>query len=126
MSEVSAKKLNTINGYEGTLKNIDLNSCLHWSATPFVEGFNLACPRCSSEFFTLHPMQERKGNDNYEAWQGRGDLQILEFNCISCWHSTQIRLGFHKGQIVLYAMHDSEPTNFDEYDCNPVRIVDPI
>jgi len=67
------------------------------------------CPVCRCDESTSGPIDyqhfERPeytdGNDNYEAWSGRGDLIRIPFwgECGHCWY---LCIGFHKGNSFLF------------------------
>lgn len=56
----------------------------------------LVCPVCSFEYNHMGEPRKVCGNDNHDAWRGRGDLLVIPFNgeCGSEW---EICFGFHKG-----------------------------
>jgi len=56
----------------------------------------LVCPVCSFEYTHIGEPRTVNGNDNYDAWSGRGDLLVIPFTgeCGSEW---EICFGFHKG-----------------------------
>ena len=56
----------------------------------------LVCPECNFEHTNIGEPRKVSGNDNYEAWRGRGDLLVIPFfgQCGSEW---EICFGFHKG-----------------------------
>lgn len=59
-------------------------------------GVSVKCPICSCENVHLASAENRSGNDDYQAWGGRGDAVYVEMFCESgC--SWDLRLGFHKG-----------------------------
>lgn len=61
----------------------------------------LICPICG--FGYNHPGTPRaiSGDDNYDAWSGRGDLTAIPFSgeCGSQW---ELCLGFHKGHTACF------------------------
>ena len=57
----------------------------------------LVCPVCSFEYNHIGEPRKVSGNDNYDAWQGRGDLLVVPFKA-ECGSEWEICFGFHKGQ----------------------------
>lgn len=57
----------------------------------------LVCPVCSFPFNHIGDPLRRPGDDDYQAWQGRGDLVVIPMTgeCRSEW---DICFGFHKGE----------------------------
>lgn len=61
----------------------------------------LVCPICSFEYTHIGEPRKVSGNENYEAWPGRGDLLVIPFSgeCGSKW---EICFGFHKGNTNVF------------------------
>jgi hypothetical protein len=65
--------------------------------------FEIKCPSCGSNWDNdLKEAKLHRGNDNYEAWEGRGDLATITLRCAACRDNFDICLGFHKGKTYLY------------------------
>ncbi len=60
------------------------------------------CPICNFEYNHLQNLEVISGNDNYEAWQGRGDCWQLNFECEN-GHIWSICFGEHKGIISAWS-----------------------
>ena len=61
----------------------------------------LVCPDCGFEYIHIGEPRKVSGNDNYDAWSGRGDLLVIPFSgeCGSEW---EICFGFHKGNTDVF------------------------
>lgn len=57
----------------------------------------LVCPICNFQFNHIGNPIRRSGDDDYQAWDGRGDLLVIpiQAECMSEW---DICFGFHKGE----------------------------
>ena len=58
----------------------------------------MKCPGCDGDYVHLLGGEYTDGEDDYKAWQGRGDVRGVLFVCESCNTVYAIRFGFHKGQ----------------------------
>ena len=67
-------------------------------------GDLINCPKCGFNCSHLGDVDRRPGNDNYEAegFTGRGDVIATELHG-ECGHSWEICLGFHKGEVSIFA-----------------------
>lgn len=61
----------------------------------------LVCPDCGFEYNHIGEPRKVSGNDNYDAWAGRGDLLVIPFSgeCGSEW---EMCFGFHKGNTDVF------------------------
>lgn len=61
----------------------------------------LACPCCGFHCNHIGEARRVSGHDGYDAWEGRGDLQVTEMEgeCGSRW---LLCLGFHKGSTCIF------------------------
>ena len=77
-----------------------LSSATYWDPEQVTV---IRCPQCGSEYQHFrHPILA-DGQDNYKAgWSGRGDLLIIPIEG-ECGHMWEICLGFHKGQLGIFA-----------------------
>ena len=66
--------------------------------TGLFESNVIHCPFCFYSFCHVAGLERVKGNDNNEAWEGRGNLYSICFygECGSAW---KLSFGEHKGQI---------------------------
>ena len=68
-------------------------------------NWQVMCPVCRFEY--VHMSRRRqiiehvRGKDNYEAWEGRGDLIRIPFNCEE-GHSWDLCFGEHKGMTFAF------------------------
>ena len=60
-------------------------------------GVDIRCPVCGFDYVHFSDPISKNGNDNYEAWEGRGDALKIPM-CCENGHSWNLRFGFHKGQ----------------------------
>jgi hypothetical protein len=77
--------------------------------------FLLKCPVCGFDYNHFQNASYVHSNDKSgSAWMGRGDLIRLTFRA-ECGHHWSLCLGYHKGQIFVYAEEsmDERPL-FDE------------
>jgi len=61
----------------------------------------IKCPACGFEFNHFRAPYVVKGNDNYEAWRGRGSMVVIPF-WGECGHEWELCIGFHKGQCFMF------------------------
>jgi hypothetical protein len=59
------------------------------------------CPVCGDSYTHPGEPERIKGRDNYEAWEGRGDLVTVTFWCES-GHTFSLNFGFHKGSTICF------------------------
>lgn len=59
-------------------------------------GAQFTCPVCECEFIHFESPDYKSGNDNYEAWDGRGSAIRIPMYCEND-HTWNLRVGFHKG-----------------------------
>jgi|TARA_R100001530_G_scaffold118890_1_gene86027 hypothetical protein len=65
-------------------------------------NWQVMCPVCRFEYVHMSQIIERvRGKDNYEAWEGRGDLIRIPFNCEE-GHSWDLCFGEHKGMTFAF------------------------
>jgi hypothetical protein len=82
---------------------------------------SMACPICKKRelkkddynfiqhYNHVYEQTKISGNDNYEAWCGRGDLYKIKFWC-EAGHAFSLCFGEHKGNIMPYwKIEDYEP-----------------
>ncbi|MBW2431184.1 MAG: hypothetical protein JRF56_19680 [Deltaproteobacteria bacterium] len=62
----------------------------------------LVCPLCGDKYTHLKFPKVIFGKDNYEAWEGRGDLIIIPVEC-ECGSKWELCLGYHKGYNLLFS-----------------------
>jgi len=57
------------------------------------------CPVCEDvhEFTHTIDVPVVDGKDDYQAWDGRGDLKTIIFWSETCGHVWELNFGFHKG-----------------------------
>lgn len=73
----------------------------------YMEKDVMICPVCDEwrkqkEYCNhIHDTEFISGNDNYEAWYGRGGLHKIRFWCEN-GHSYSLCFGFHKGSITTW------------------------
>jgi hypothetical protein len=67
----------------------------------------LLCPACGFEYNHHNGARLIDGEDHYRAWMGRGDLMKVGF-IGECGHYWSLCIGFHKGELFLYATHDAD------------------
>jgi hypothetical protein len=86
-----------------------------------VEGLDwssiMACPICHDLYNHFREFRTIDSEDDYKAaWGGRGDLQILTFNCES-GHEWELCIGFHKGYNYIFCRAEqiTESVNYREY-----------
>lgn len=61
----------------------------------------IICPVCKDTFVHLKDCEYKKGDDNYQAWEGRGDAVEVGMFCES-GHEWKMIMGFHKGNTFLF------------------------
>jgi hypothetical protein len=63
---------------------------------------DVICPVCGFNYTRIQNQKLIDGNDDYQAWAGRGDVAKLLFvgECGAEWHMC---FGFHKGTTYAYA-----------------------
>ena len=65
-------------------------------------NWHVKCPVCRFEYVHMSQIIEHvRGKDNYEAWEGRGDLIRIPFNCEE-GHSWDLCFGEHKGMTFAF------------------------
>ena len=65
-------------------------------------NWQVMCPVCRFEYVHMSQIIEHvRGKDNYEAWEGRGDLIRIPFNCEE-GHSWDLCFGEHKGMTFAF------------------------
>lgn len=69
----------------------------------------LVCPVCRFEFVHIREVEKIDGRDNYEAWEGRGDVIKLHAECEG-GHEYWICFGFHKGNTSVWTEFEKEST----------------
>ncbi len=55
------------------------------------------CPVCGYGYSHFDGFEEIDGEDDYKAWEGRGNCYIMKF-WGECGHKWNISIGFHKGE----------------------------
>ncbi len=57
------------------------------------------CPSCKDAHEFIHTIDVPvvDGKDDYQAWEGRGDLKTIIFWSETCGHVWELNFGFHKG-----------------------------
>ena len=61
----------------------------------------ILCPICEYTYSYAQMPEMISGNDNYDAWFGRGDLIRIPF-VGECGHGWNLCIGFHKGNSFIY------------------------
>lgn len=69
----------------------------------FLDTFVVVCPFCGFDFNHIETVERVEGNDNYQAWDGRGDLAQIQFRCENGGHVWRLCFGFHKGQTFVFS-----------------------
>jgi hypothetical protein len=71
--------------------------CAEWP-----QILDVICPVCGFNYSRIQNQKLIDGNDDYQAWAGRGDVVKLLFvgECGAEWHMC---FGFHKGTTYAYA-----------------------
>lgn len=59
----------------------------------------ITCPYCGFRSCHFYKQIKVEGNDNYEAWEGRGDLHLTVFKG-ECGSIFAIGYGEHKGEVI--------------------------
>jgi hypothetical protein len=100
----------------GTMLSIDFDQLIDRE----FPGTKMTCPvyNCDnsiSGYPGIHmlPPLLVEGNDNYEAWAGRGNLTVIPM-CCEYGHYWELCFGFHKGQIFTFYRNLTLLTN-EEY-----------
>lgn len=70
-------------------------------------GLMLHCPVCQFEYTHISGASIIEGNDNYEAWAGRGGAVLISMWCEN-GHSWDVRFGFHKGSVFMDVENEKE------------------
>ena len=64
-------------------------------------GLKVVCPVCGFGYVHFKKPVAKKGNDKYEAWDGKGDCIEIEMYCEE-GHEWKVVLGAHKGNAFLF------------------------
>lgn len=91
-------------------------SCEEWP--PILD---LICPTCGSNYTHVRNQKHINGEDDYQAWQGRGD--VVKLLCIGeCGAEWHMCFGFHKGTTYAYAeiLHSCKEPNAASKSAAPV------
>lgn len=76
----------------------------------FRDTFVIVCPFCAFDFNHIGAVERVESNDNYEAWEGRGDLTRIQFEC-EAGHIWRLCFGFHKGQTFVFSEWQKEASD---------------
>jgi hypothetical protein len=84
--------------------SLDPNTLIaKFKSSPLDIDFNalhIHCPVCGFEYVHVISCEHLRGNDNNEAWTGRGDAITIQM-VGECEHGWKILVGLHKGQSFL-------------------------
>jgi hypothetical protein len=61
----------------------------------------IICPVCGDTFVHIETAVNKNGEDNYQAWEGRGDAVEIPMWCEHD-HNWIMILGFHKGNTYVF------------------------
>lgn len=86
------------------------------ASDPKFSSNKLLCPSCDFDYIHADKAQVVKGEDNYKAWHGRGDLIVIDAWCEN-GHQFQICFGFHKGQTYAYIDNIKETPSHKLSEC---------
>jgi hypothetical protein len=91
------------------LKELSVEIPLRYTARGSSFGFRLEllCPICHENFNDISTPRLEHGNDNYEAWMGRGDCAVVPMSC-EYGHEWELCVGFHKGESFLFARKEDD------------------
>ena len=90
-----------------------MSKCIGDSADDTVNG--VVCPVCGDNYVHFSSPIEQDSRGNYEAnWGGRGDLIIVPMECEASQHQFEICIGFHKGNVDIFARDTTVPEVFDQ------------
>lgn len=101
---------------------LTINNILGGLDQDFEGGHEIICPVCGNNYQHVESVNFTKGNDNYEAWAGRGDMAVVAFfgECGSVWG---IGFGFHKGNSYTQIQVIKSCKIKDNYpDLSPIEI----
>jgi hypothetical protein len=61
----------------------------------------IECPICNDNYVHFIEAKNINGEDNYKAWEGKGDAIKIPCWCENGDHKFNIIIGFHKGNTYL-------------------------